>query len=579
MKAETIDPSDKSGTLAKNSENSAGKVANKSQGRKAERWHKIDWRAANERMGKLQEEIITEYRKGEIKKVYELQRKLIRSFDARALAVRKVITNKGKRTAGVDNQKWTNPTQYFEAIQKLKDVVTTPSTYKAKPLKRVEIPKPGTNEKRKLGIPTLMDRAVQAVYNFAVDPIVESTSDKNSFGFRRKRSTHNAIAALRSHLDKKTAPRWVLEADIVKCFDRINHEFLMNHTPICDKAVLRQWLKSGVWNGKITEETAEGTPQNSGGIISPTLCNVALNGLERTIAKKFPNYRGKSAGVHTIRYADDVVITGKSKKILQEVRNVMEEFIATRGLELHQKKTRIVNIREGIDFLGFNIRRRKFRAQLNNWNGQEDPLIMKPSKKGIERLKAKITTAIDKKRPMESIITELNPILRGWGEHKRITHHAQEVFITLDHLVWNKMVKWCTSQAGTNRKNLIEKWRVETKSRKWNWGLDEKRTLINLGEIPIIKLSLLMLERNPYMQADKEYFEERKNNLVLTKFKAKLYKKYKGLCAVCGESLTNQESIEIHHIQSRKSGGDYKIENCQPLHTICHQQITHRKPK
>lgn len=224
---------------------------------KAELWHKINWKAAQTRTGRLQEEIIKKYLEGEINEVYKLQRKLVRSFAARALAVRKTITNKGKKTAGVDGIRWTCPTQYFEAIENLKEYVTKPNTYRAKPLKRVEIPKPGTTEKRPLGIPTMMDRAMQAVYHLAVDPVVETNSDKNSYGFRKHRSTHDAVAALRSHLDKKTAPHWILEADITKCFDRISHEFLMANTPICDKNVLQEWLKSGVWHKKIMIETPD----------------------------------------------------------------------------------------------------------------------------------------------------------------------------------------------------------------------------------------------------------------------------------------------------------------------------------
>lgn len=201
-------------------------------------------------------------------------------------------------------------------MKELLEITTKPSAYRAQPLKRVEIPKPGSTEKRPLGIPTLIDRAVQAVYLFAVDPVVEAKSDKNSYGFRKHRSTHDAVAAVRHDLDKKTAPNWVLEADISKCFDRISHDFLMEHTPICDKSVLHQWLKSGVMKGKILEKTEDGTPQ--GGIISPTLCNITLNGLEKEVALHFPNFRGISAGVHLVRYADDVVVTGKNEAILKK---------------------------------------------------------------------------------------------------------------------------------------------------------------------------------------------------------------------------------------------------------------------
>jgi RNA-directed DNA polymerase len=163
--------------------------------------------------------------------------------------------------------------------------------------------------------------------------------------------------------------------------------------------------------GQKLEKTEDGTPQ--GGIISPTLCNITLNGLEKEVAQHFPNFRGISAGVHLIRYADDVVVTGKNEAILKKAKTVIEEFIKPRGLELNQKKTRIVNIREGIDFLGFNIRRRIFNPRLNKSTGQETVLIVKPSKKGIDKLKTKIIELTVKDRPMERIITDLNPVLRG----------------------------------------------------------------------------------------------------------------------------------------------------------------------
>lgn len=250
--------------------------------------------------------------------VYRLQRKLVLSFAARALAVRKVIGNKGGKTAGVDKIVWKGGEQYYDAVRELLKIVQKPQKYKAQPLRRVEIPKPGSTDKRKLGIPTMMDRAVQAVYHMAVDPVVEESSDEYSFGFRKNRSTHDAVAYARTRLDKKTSPNWILEADISKCFDKINHEFLMKYTPIVNKRVLEQWLKSGVIKGEVFEETTEGTPR---GIISPTLCNVTLNGLEDTVRSVWPLKKGRiSAGVSIIRYADDIIVTGKNKTILKAIK-------------------------------------------------------------------------------------------------------------------------------------------------------------------------------------------------------------------------------------------------------------------
>jgi RNA-directed DNA polymerase len=222
-------------------------------------------------------------------------------------------------------------------------------------LKRVYIPKKNTKEMRALAIPTIIDRGVQAIYHFGIDPVVETHSDPNSFGFRKYRSTHDAITAIRSLMDKESHPKWILEADISKCFDRIDHDFLMKHTPICHKKVLVQWLKSGVMEELNFTDTIEGTPQ--GGIISPTLCNIALNGLEKQIANANPKKKGISSGVHLIRYADDMIITSKSQETALKNKLILENFLKERGLQLNETKTLITHIKEGFDFLGFNIRR------------------------------------------------------------------------------------------------------------------------------------------------------------------------------------------------------------------------------
>ena len=207
----------------------------------------------------------------------------------------------------------------------------------------------------------------------------------------------------------------------------------MKHTPICDKIILEQWLKSGVMDNYEYSRTEKGTPQ--GGIISPVLCNVALNGIEGIVMKRFPLKKGISPGVHLIRYADDMVVTGKNPEILAEIKSAMQEYLKERGLEFNDKKTKIVHIKEGFDFLGFNISRKKWDPQLNKETEQETVLIIKPSEKGISKLKDKIAQTIAKDSPLERIISDLNPILRGWGEHKRISYHSQETFISIDHYI------------------------------------------------------------------------------------------------------------------------------------------------
>lgn len=503
-------------------------------------------------------------------------------FGTRALAVRKVVTNQGGKTPGIDNQIWDTPESRFKAIGKLGVIVAKPHLYVASPVKRVYIPKPGTKERRPLGIPTLTDRAVQALYHMAVDPVVECYSDPNSYGFRSYRSAQDAITTLRSLLDKAVSPQWVFETDIAKCFDKIDQRFLIENTPICDKSVLSQWLESGVQIGGQREDVVEGTPQ--GGIISPMLCNVALNGLEAHILKHYhPRKVDKSTKmrpkVYVIRYADDIVITGSSREILERVRPILEDFLKVRGLTLKEAKTRIIHIQEGFDFLGFNIRRFNTNPSLNRINSnQNTTLVIAPSKRIIDRVKAKVQDIIQTGKPIESIIRDLNPILRGWSEYFRISYHSQEVFITLSHYVWNLMLRWASRRhPGEPLKEIINRYLQHGGSHKWTWGVSVTETLFNLAEVTTWIMRPLKLSRNPYLLENREYFEKRREGRIAAKFRATVYKKFNHTCPTCEESLHNGEPVELHHIVPVQKGGKYSLTNIQPLHRVCHQKITYQK--
>lgn len=535
-----------------------------------EKWHAIKWKEVYEEIASFQDELTKKYINKDTKNVYRTQIKIIQSFSARALAVRKVITNSGGRTAGVDNIVWQSPNEYWKAIERLNEIVRNHKKYKAQPLRRVNIPKPrgGT---RSLGIPTLIDRAVQALYQMAIDPIVEQQSDPNSFGFRKERSTQDAIIHFRNYMDKERSPRWVLEADITKCFDRINHDFLLENTIICHKHMLKEWLKSGVMEKKISKPTNEGTPQ--GGIISPMLCNIALNGLERYIKDEM-KHLGKSAKIKIIRYADDIVITGANEEILMKCKKLLESFLAKRGLELNKIKTKITNIEKGIDLLGFNIVRKPWRAKYNRQNKQKDVLIIKPSSDGIRRIKNKMREIFKKSKGMSEIIINLNPVLRGWTEHKRISWHSMTEFQKLNQYLWELIkMRFVKSKYGrTSRRINYSKIRINKR-----FSDSAGRTIFDPARVKTIKLSMKKTELNPYLLENKAYFEKYKQKRLLSKQKEILFKKYKNKCPVCEQTLHGLEKVEIHHINPKKKGGVNAIGNLQPLHRICHIKITHDK--
>jgi RNA-directed DNA polymerase len=548
----------------------------KSKSRKSmsEKWHAINWKEVYLFVETKQNDIAIAMMGNDLKKVYQIQRSLIESFEARALSVRKVVTNSGGKTSGVDNVVLNSPQQYYEMIVEAREIIRNPKQYIAKPLRRVLIPK-ANGDKRPLGIPTIRDRIIQAIYHLAVDPAVEAKSDRFSFGFRKKRSTHDAIAHFRNYMDKKVSPRLVLEADITKCFDRIDHGFLMEHTPICDKSVLYQWLTSGVIEQGKFRQTEGGTPQ--GGIISPTLCNVALNGLEDTIKSTFkdPSKR-TSAKIQVIRYADDVVITGKNEEILEKCREKMEEFIGKRGLQLNQTKTRISRIEEGIDLLGFNISRQLWKSGMNRRNQQPDTLIIKPTEKSVKSIKEKITKAFKELDTMDTIIMKLNPILRGWIEHKRISWHSAKIFLQLNVFIWNMIrTKFVKSRYGRSSQRMNYK---EIKGDR-GWTGKSGKVLLDPIKINTIRCRPMKVDLNPYLTENKEYFDKKKELRILSAIRTKLFRKYDNKCAVCQQTLLGSEKVEIHHIKPKTEGGSNTINNLMPLHRICHIKVTHDKKK
>lgn len=401
-----------------------------------EDWNQLNWYFINKTVNRLQRRIVQAQKQGRYAKVKALQYLLTHSFSGKALAVKKVTENKGKRTPGIDGITWDTSRKKSQALKTLKQ-----RGYEPKPLRRVYIEK--LNGKlRPLGIPTIKDRAMQALYTLALEPVAETTADTNSFGFRKKRSTADAIAQCFIVLGRKTSASWVLEGDIKSCFDKISHDWLLENIPM-EKPVLKKWLKAGYMEKHLWNTTEEGTPQGS--IISPALANMTLDQLQHALKYHFPVPSQNREKINLVRYCDDFIITGKSKEVLEkEVKPLLTDFLTQRGLTLSQDKTKIVNIEKGFDFLGFNLRKYKGK------------LLIKPSKKNLLNVLEKIRSTIkaNKQATSGTLIALLNPVLRGWCNYFR-------------HVVSKRTFKVASS---SNFSNALEMGEKEASHEKYPMG-------------------------------------------------------------------------------------------------------------
>ena len=531
-------------------------------------WHAINWRTTHRIVRRLQARIVKATKVNKWGKVKALQRLLTHSFSGKSLAVRRVTENQGKRTPGVDKETWHTPEKKATAMLTLKS-----RGYQAQPLRRVYIPK-SNGKKRPLGIPTMKDRAMQALYLLALDPIAETTADLNSYGFRKERSTADAIEQCHLALSKKNNADWILEGDIQSCFDKISHEWLLANIPT-DKAILRQWLKAGFIDKHILRPTEEGTPQ--GGIASPVLANMALDGLERKLREKYPKNKPypDPAKVNLVRYADDFIITGTSKELLEmEVRPIVEQFMKERGLYLSPEKTRITHIEDGFDFLGQNIR---------DHNGK---VLTKPSRKNLKAFLEKVRGIIkgNKQATTEKIITKLNPVIRGWANYHR---HAvsKQTFAYVDHAIFTCLWQWAKRRHPTKPKRWIVKKYFHTVGRN-NWvfqgenigKLGYPERLFSAASVPIKRHIKIKGEANPYDPDWEHYFEGRHSaqmagNLAGRKRLLHLWKEQKGICPICNTKITQQSGWHNHHLIERSKGGGDQADNCMLLHPNCHKQI------
>ena len=466
------------------------------------RWEDIDFVKAEYEVKKLQMRIVKSVQEKRYNKVKALQWTLVHSFYAKAIAVKRVTTNKGKNTPGVDGICWKSSDDKFKAIKML-----SRRGYQPQPLRRVYIRKKN-GKKRPLSIPTMIDRAMQTLYRLALEPVTETVADRCSMGFRANRCVQDAIELCFADLARKSAPEWILEGDIKGCFDNINHKWMLEN--ICmDTTILEKFLKAGYIESGKWFDTIQGTPQ--GGAISPTLCNAVLDGLEPLLKEHFKRRweNGKiiNPKVNMVRYADDFIITGDSKERLEkEVLSLVKAFMKERGLELSDEKTVITNIHDGFDFLGCNIRK------------YGDKLLTKPSKANIKTFlrKCRGTIKAFKTAKQSDLINKLNPMIRGWVNfHKH--NVSTEAFRYVDYQIFEALWRW----AKRRHKRKSARWIKDKYFHKIGnriWCFSEKTdtdsfiSLVYAGDTRITRHTMIKTDVNPYDINWQDYLEKRKNN-------------------------------------------------------------------